>query len=153
MKSHALLFTLVAAACTMAGAALNVIAQTLGNSAKPAVLSAAAASQAAEDAVFIQAALNHFDSALAARDAGQLQAVGIKPTSVKAWQKFFRNNPGATVTDACPVSTLAILGDTATWNCTETATLISQGKPISYPLAVHFTFIQRNGVWMISDRR
>ncbi len=153
MKSSILLFALVAAAGALAAAPPDCGAQTSGSGARPAALPASGASQTAQEATLIQAALNHFDSALALHDFGQLQALGIRPASAKGWQKFFRNNPRATVTDDCPASTLAILGDTATWSCTETATLISEGKPLPYSLAVRFTFTRQNGVWTISDRR
>jgi hypothetical protein len=146
MRMSGLLFVLVAAGLTAAASPV-AFAQTSGDSTAPAV------SRALDEAAGVLAALNHFDSALASHDLGQLQTLGIQPASAKRWQKFFRNNPGATVTDNCPASTLAILGNTATWNCTETATLISEGKPLPFPLAVRFTFTKQTGEWTILDRR
>jgi hypothetical protein len=153
MKSYAIFLGLVAGAGAFATARPNAIAQTLKDNAAPAVAVPPVASSAAEEAARVQAALNRFDSALAAHDLGQLQALGIKPASAKGWQRFFKNNPRATVTDQCPASGLAILGDTATWSCIETATVISEGKLLPYPFAVRFTFTKQDGVWTISDRR
>jgi hypothetical protein len=106
-----------------------------------------------DDAILVQAALSHFDSALALRDMGQLQAAGIQPGRVKGWQKFFKNNPQAQVTDNCPAPSLVIMGDTANWDCIETATIISEGKPLPFAHIIRFTFTRKNGAWTISDRR
>lgn len=114
---------------------------------------ASAVGRSGEEAALVQAALDHFDFALASHDIGELQAVGIKPVLAKRWQKFFTNNPRANVTDNCPASTLFISGDTATWNCIEMATIISEGKPVQFTHLIRFSFANRNGVWMISDRR
>lgn len=116
-------------------------------------LSAPAAYQPVPKAVPVQAALNQFSSALATHDPDKLQASGIKPASIKRWRKFFRENPRATVLDRCPPSDLSISEDTATWTCTETVTIIFDGKPLSFPHVIHFTFARNNGTWMIADRR
>lgn len=106
-----------------------------------------------DNAVPVRAALNQFSSALEMRDLGRLEAAGVKPASVKLWQKFFRENPGATVTDQCPASELTISGDRAAWTCTETVTIIFEGKPLSFPHAIHFSFARNNGAWIVADRR
>jgi hypothetical protein len=152
MKSYAKSIALAAVAGIIAATSPNV-AQTPSSNVTPAVAAASAGYQAFEQAALIQETLNRFDSALALHDLGQLQALGIKPASAKAWQRFFKNNPGSSVTDDCPASGLAILGDTATWSCSETATVMSRGKVLPYPLAVHFTFTKQQGIWVISDRR
>jgi hypothetical protein len=105
------------------------------------------------EAATVQATLNQFDSAVASRDMGQLQAVGIKPGIAKNWQKFFKSNPAATVSDDCPASTLVIFSDTAVWSCIETVTVISEGKPVPFALGVRFSFVKKNGAWTIADRR
>lgn len=116
-------------------------------------LAAPAAYQPRENAVPVRAALNQFSSALATHDPDKLQAAGVKPASVKLWRKFFRENPRATVLDRCPASELTISDDTATWTCTETVTIIFDGKPLSFPHVIHFKFARNNGTWMIADRR
>ena len=108
---------------------------------------------ASDEAGTVQATLNQFDSALATHDVSLLQAVGIQPSRAKGWQKFFRNNPDASVTDDCPANSLYITGDTASWDCVETATVTSEGKPVSFTKLIRFTFVRTSGVWTISDRR
>ena len=105
------------------------------------------------EADLVQAALSQFDSALALRDIGQLQAAGVQPVSLKRWQRFFKSNPSDSVTDNCPASALVITGDTANWSCTETATVLSEGKPLPFMYVIRFTFTKKNGAWTISDRR
>lgn len=116
-------------------------------------LAPTAAYQPAQKAVPVRAALNQFSSALAMHDPDKLQAAGVKPASVKLWRKFFHENPRATVLDRCPASELTISDDTAAWTCTETVTIIFDGKPLSFPHVIHFTFARNNGTWMIADRR
>lgn len=101
----------------------------------------------------VLATLNQFDSAIATHDIALLQAVGIQPSRAKSWQRFFRDNPDASVTDNCPATSLNISGDTASWDCVETATVISDRKPVSFTRLIRFTFTNTNGAWMISDRR
>jgi hypothetical protein len=119
----------------------------------PAAASAIDSLGPGDDAILVQAALSQFDSALALRDMSQLEAAGIQPGRVKGWQKFFKNNPQAKVTDNCPAPSLVILGDTANWDCVETATIISEGKPLPFAHIIRFTFTRKNGGWTISDRR
>lgn len=118
-----------------------------------AQLDASAAYRPSGKAVPVRAALNQFSSALATHDPDKLQAAGVKPASIKRWRKFFRENPRATVLDRCPASNLAIFDDTATWTCTETVTIIFDGRPHSFLHIIHFTFARNNGTWMIADRR
>jgi hypothetical protein len=112
-----------------------------------------AACQVVQEATHVQEALDRFDSGLAAHDIQQLQAVGIEPVSAKGWQRFFKSNPEATVSDNCPVTSLFIAGDKALWNCMETSTITSAGKPVQYARTIQFTFTKRDGLWIISDRR
>lgn len=107
----------------------------------------------ATEAVPVRAALDRFDYALAMHDVGMLQAAGVKRTSAKRWERFFRDNPRATVTDQCPSADLFISDDTASWTCLETATIISEGKPRSFLHIIHFTFVRNNGMWMVADRQ
>lgn len=145
MKSITLLLALAAATGSYALAAPGAFANPSTDS--------GTAPQTAYQPELVQAALNQFDSALALRDIGQLQAAGVQPISLRRWQKFFKNNPTARVTDNCPASSLIITGDTANWSCTETATVLSEGKPLPFVYIIRFTFIRKNGAWMVSDRR
>jgi hypothetical protein len=105
------------------------------------------------EAALVQARLNQFNSALAAHNVTLLQAAGVKPVNAKRWQKFFKDNPAAHITDHCSVGALVISGDAATWDCTETATIVSEGKPLSFVHVIHFTFSKQDGIWMIADRK
>lgn len=101
----------------------------------------------------LEAAMDHFNYALAMHDVGMLQAAGVKRQSARRWQKFFSENPLATVSDRCPVSDLLISSDTSYWTCTETVTIISEGKPKAFLHVIHFTFAKKRGVWLVADRR
>lgn len=109
--------------------------------------------QPTAEAFSVRATLDQFDSALAIHDVEGLRAVGVERASAKGWRRFFRNNPSATVTDECPVSDLSISGGIANWTCMETVTILSEGKPRSFPHTIRFTFAKRNGTWMVADRR
>lgn len=109
--------------------------------------------QSWEEARPIEAALNRFDYALANHDVAMLQAAGVDDASAKLWQRFFSENPQATVTDRCPVSELSISFGTGYWTCMETVTIISEGKPLAFPHIIHFTFAKKRGVWLVAHRR
>jgi hypothetical protein len=148
MKSFGLILSLVVAA-----AAPAAFAQSAKNTVNPAEARIVAACQVVQEATGVQETLDRFDSGLAAHDIQQLQAAGIEPVTAKSWQRFFKSNPDAKVTDNCPVSSLFIAGDTALWNCTETSTITSAGKPTQYAHLIQFTFAKRDGAWMIADRK
>ncbi len=101
----------------------------------------------------MRSALNQFDNALALHDVDLLESAGVKRADAKRWQKFFKDNPHATVTDQCPDSDLLISDNTATWTCTETATILSEGKPRAFAHVIRFTFARNNGIWTVADRR
>lgn len=153
MRSRRILSILAAAAGVLAIAAPHAFAQVSGGGILPVVSAASDPHQFQQAAAPVQEALNQFDSALATHDIGLLQATGIKPSHARGWQKFFRDNPEASVTDSCPASALMIAGDTAHWYCTETATVISERKPVSFSKLIRFTFTRTSGVWTISDRK
>ncbi len=153
MKSSKFLVTLAAAAGTFAMVAPIAFAQSSEHSEMPPAVTASTAGQPVEAVARVRAALDQFDSALASHDVGELQAQGIKPKIAKRWQEFFRDNPRASVTDNCPAWALVISGDTAQWHCTETATIISEGKPVPFAHLISFTFTKKDQGWMISDRR
>jgi len=153
MKSFRMVFALAAAAGLMAAAAPNGFAQSPASNLTPAAARMIAACQVVSEASLVQDTLDRFDSGLAAHDVQQLQAAGIEPVSAKGWQKFFKSNPDATVTDDCPVTSLFIGGDKALWNCMETSTIKSSGKPVQYARMVQFTFIKTSGGWLISERK
>lgn len=106
-----------------------------------------------QEALPLQAVMNRFNYALANHDVGMLQAAGVKQSSAKLWQRFFSENPQATVADRCPVSELLVSYDTGYWTCTETVTIISEGKPKAFLHIIHFTFAKKRGVWLVADRR
>jgi hypothetical protein len=146
MKSLKLFVALVAA--VPAG-----FAQSPASNVTPAAERMIAACQVVQEASGVQEVLDRFDSGLAAHDIQQLQASGIEPVSAKGWQRFFKSNPEAKVTDECPVTSLFIAGDKALWNCMETSTITSAGKPVQYAHMIQFTFTKKDGSWSISDRR
>jgi hypothetical protein len=153
MKSSRWFLALITAAGSFAAVGPHVFAQAANDETASAAARMIAACQVVTEATRVQEALDRFDSALAAHDADQLQAAGIEPVSVKSWQRFFKSNPNAKVTDSCPVTTLFIGGNTAIWNCTETSTISSGGKPVQYAHLIQFTFTKKDGAWMISDRK
>ncbi len=153
MKSFRLIFALAAAAGTLAATAPVAFAQTAQDEENSASARVMAACQVVQEATLVQEALDRFDTALASRDMQQLQAAGIEPVSAKGWQRFFKSNPNATVADSCPVTGLYIAGDRALWNCVETSTISSAGKPQQYAHLIQFTFTKKDGSWTISDRR
>jgi hypothetical protein len=153
MKFSRLLLVISAAAGLLATAAPGALAQALNVSLVSPVAAAANLPQPDGEAALVQATLNRFDSALASRDGGQLQAVGIRPGDAKKWLAFFKYNPRGIVTDSCPASTLAVSAATANWDCTETATIFFGGETIRRSWPVHFTFTRYDSGWMISDRR
>jgi hypothetical protein len=153
MKYFRLFFSLVAAAGQLAVSTPGAFAQPASDSPTPAAAHITAACQLVEEATMVQEALDRFDTALASHDVQLLQAAGIEPVSAKGWQRFFKSNPEAKVTDTCPVSDLFIAGDTANWSCTETSTINSEGKPHQFARVIRFTFVKKNSSWMIADRR
>jgi hypothetical protein len=146
------LFLTVAAVGSLAVSTTGVMAQSVNASEERASARITAACEVVAEATRVQEALDRFDSALAAHDVDQLQAAGVEPVSAKGWQRFFRSNPEAQVTDSCPVTSLFIGGDRAMWNCMETSTISSSGKPMQYARLIQFTFTKKNGEWVISDR-
>lgn len=101
----------------------------------------------------VKAALRQFDYALAMHDVGMLQVAGVNNASAKLWDKFFSENPLATVTDDCPLSELFEAEDTATWTCTETVTIISAGRPRAFYHVIRFRFGRKSGMWKVADRQ
>jgi hypothetical protein len=152
MKSYRSILALAAAAGVVVLSAAGAHAQTLKYiSTEPAT--ATPASQPTGEATQVEAALTQFDSALASHDVTQMRAAGLRSTAAKGWQKFFKSNPEAKVTDDCPVWALTISGASASWSCTETATIISEGRPRQFAQVIRFTFAKLNGEWLIADRR
>ncbi len=152
MKSFKWFLAPVVVAGLFAMTAPNLLGQA-GNERASAEARMTAACQVVAEATLVQETLDKFDSALAAHDVDQLQAAGIEPASSKGWQRFFKSNPEAKVTDSCPVTDLFIGGNTAIWNCTETSTITSSGKPVQYAHLIRFTFTKKNGEWVISERK
>jgi hypothetical protein len=153
MKSAGFVLTILSGVGLLAIAAPIALSQTSGYAGNSFAAADSAVYLPAEGAVPVQAVLDRFDDALAKHDIEKLQAAGVKRSSAKLWQRFFRENPEATVTDNCPASELTISNDRATWTCTETATIISDGRPRSFVHVIRFIFARNNGTWLIADRR
>jgi hypothetical protein len=153
MKFAGFFFATVSGIVLFAMAAPGASSQEPGFGARSFSASDAPAYRSWEEAEPVQAALNRFDYALAMHDVGMLQAAGVKRSTAKLWQRFFSDNPRATVTDRCPASELSISYDTGYWTCTETVTIISEGKPKAFEHIIHFTFARKRGTWLVADRR
>jgi hypothetical protein len=151
--SSGVVFALVLTVGQLAVVATHGSAQASVHSENWLPESRSAAYQPAEEAVRLQETMNQFDSALATHDVRKLEAAGVQQVSVKRWQRFFKDNPRATVTDRCPASELLISNDAASWTCTETSTIISDGRPRSYVHVIRFIFAKTSGGWMVADRR
>ncbi|HUA99889.1 MAG TPA: hypothetical protein VMA34_16265 [Terracidiphilus sp.] len=153
MKGYGLLFAVVSGAGLFAMAVPNAVSQVPGLGESFFSAPESAVYQGPKEAVPVEVALNEFDSALAAHDVAKMEAAGVTRASAKLWERFFRDNPRATVTDRCPISALSVSEDTASWTCTETATIISEGKPRAFAHVIRFTFSRSNGTWMVADRQ
>lgn len=153
MKSAGWFLTVVSGIGFLAIAAPNALSQTSAPQLNSFAASGSATYQPVEEAVPVQAALNQFDYALARHDIRLLQAAGVNRADAKRWREFFRDNPHATVTDRCSVSDLYISDESASWTCTETATIISEGKPRSFVHVIRFMFARNNGNWIVAERR
>ena len=121
---------------------------------KPAA-PAPSAPQPVNESALIQAALEKFSSAYNSHDIGGMRAIwtGMNSGQAKGFKSFFKDNPGAKVSENCPASALTISGDTANWNCTETTTITSGGRPMSSGHGIRFTFAKKGGTWTIAERR
>ncbi len=124
MKSLASFPALFAAAGLLAMSAPQTWSQTAHL--VSSVADSSVARPAVGEAALVQARLDQFNSALASHNITELQATGVKPVNARRWQKFFKDNPAAQITDRCPVWALAISGDAATWDCTEKAMIVSE---------------------------
>ncbi len=97
--------------------------------------------------------MSQFNYALAMHDVGMLQVAGVNQSGAKLWDKFFSENPLATVKDNCPVSELFIAENAAFWTCTETVTIMVGKKPRAFDHEIRFTFSRKNGMWKVANRR
>ena len=113
------------------------------------------APRAPNDNVLVKVVIDNFNLALSTHDVPRMQMMwaGMKPAQAKDLQSFFKGNPTAKISDDCSPSALSVMGDSASWACTETTTLIANGKPLTTAHAIHYTFARKGGVWSIVDRR
>lgn len=153
MKTAGWLLTIASGIALLATTAPNAVAQNSNQSANSFPAPESAVYQPTKEAGPVQIALNQFDHALAKHDVALLQEAGVSPASAKRWQEFFKDNPRATVTDRCPVSELFISDASAIWTCTETATIISEGKPRAFVHTIRYTFARNLDTWTVIDRR
>jgi hypothetical protein len=152
MKPAGLILAIVSGAGLLAVAAPGAFSQRSGYGASSFSSFDSGTYQSAEETAPVRAALNLFDYALSTHDVGMLQAAGVKRKNAKRWQRFFRNNPQATVTDQCPDSSLLISDNKASWTCMETATILSEGKPRAFQQVIRFTFAKDHGTWLVAGR-
>lgn len=111
--------------------------------------------QPAGPKTLIRAALEKFDAALSSHNVSAMKAAWpkMKSSQAKGFQSFFKDNPKARITDSCSTSSLTVSGNTASWACNETTTLIVNGRKTSSQHGIHFTFAKSGGNWIITGRR
>lgn len=116
---------------------------------------AAKAPEPVDESGALLAEIRRFQTAYNAHDLAGMQAVwtSLKAQQVLGLASFFRGNPGARIADQCGIPDLSISGDSATWTCAETTTLLAGGKPMNHTQNIRYAFIRRNGNWTIQDRR
>jgi hypothetical protein len=134
---------------------LNIGVRPKGRPVEPTPAPAPPSPQVVDQKGPVQAALNTFSSAFNAHDVGRIRAIwpAMSAKQAKDLDGSFKAAQGLKVAEQCPASTLTISGDRAEWACTEISTYISDGKPVSSPHGMHFTFVRKDGVWIIADRR
>jgi hypothetical protein len=123
--------------------------------AAPAPAPAQSAPKPVDEASLVQAVLERFNAALAAHNVGEMRAVwpGMKSGQEKGFQNFFKSNPDAKMSDSCTPFSLSLSGDSATWVCNETTTIVAGGRPSTSVHSIHFSFKKVGGSWIIQDRR
>ena len=123
--------------------------------AAPAPAATPTAPKPVDETSLVQAAVERFNAALAAHNVDAMRALwpGMKSGQEKGFQSFFKSNPDAKMSDSCTPFSLSISGDTASWVCNETTTIIAGGRPNSSVHSIHFSFKKTGGNWIITDRR
>ena len=108
-----------------------------------------------DETALVRAAVAKFNSALAAHSVAAMKAVwpSMNSSQQKGFQSFFKNNRDAKMSDSCASSSLSISGNSATWSCNETTTIMANGSPKSAEHSIRFTFKKTGGGWVIEDRR
>jgi hypothetical protein len=106
-----------------------------------------------DQTALVQAVVSSFNAALSAHDVSRMQAAwpSMKSQDAKKWQDFFKNFSSAKVSQSCPVSSLVITGDNATWSCSVT-TVIPGSNP-QPPHGFNFALAKKNGSWVVTDWR
>ena len=126
---------------------------------KPAAVPAAAPAPAVpkpvDETALLAAVVQRFNGALAAHNVDAMRALwpGMNKGQEKGFQNFFRNNPGAKMSDSCTAFSLTISGETATWTCNESTTIIAGGRPMTSQHSISYTFKKAGGNWIIAGRR
>ena len=123
---------------------------------KAAVVAAPAPAPAApDDAALVSAAVEKFNSALAARNVAAMKALwpSMNSSQEKGFQNFFKSNRDARISDACSPSSLTISGSSADWVCNETTTIVVNGSPKKYEHSIRFAFRKSGDDWIVADRR
>lgn len=133
---------------------VNIIVQPK-QVAAPAPAPAAAAPKAVDETALLQAVVQRFNAALAEHSVDAMRALwpGMNKGQEKGFQNFFKSNPGAKMSDSCTAFSLTVSGESATWVCNETTTIIAGGRPMTSQHSISFTFKKSSGNWIIADRR
>ncbi len=108
-----------------------------------------------DETSLVEAAVERFNAALAARNVAAMQAVwpSMSRGQEKGFMSFFKGNSSAKISDNCSPSSLSISGDSASWDCNESTTIMAGGRPATSQHSIHFTFKKTGGGWIIQDRR
>ena len=116
---------------------------------------APAAPKPVDETALVQAVVERFNAALAAHNVDAMRAAwpGMNRSQEKGFQNFFKSNPGSKMTDSCSPSSLTISGDSASWACSESTTIIAGGRPMTTQHSINFSFKKAGGSWVIADRR
>ncbi|HEV2136437.1 MAG TPA: protein kinase [Terracidiphilus sp.] len=107
-----------------------------------------------DETALLQAVVQKFNGALAAQSVDAMRATwpGMNKSQEKGFQSFFKNNRGGKMSDSCSPSSLTVSGETATWVCNESTTILAGGRPTTYQHSITFAFKKAGGNWVIADR-
>lgn len=107
-----------------------------------------------DETALLLAVVQKFNGALAAQsvDAMRAEWPGMNKGQEKGFQNFFKSNRGAKMSDSCTPFSLTVSGDTATWVCNESTTIIAGGRPATSQHSITYSFKKASGNWVIADR-
>ena len=108
-----------------------------------------------DETALVRAAVEKFNAALADHSVAAMKAIWptMNSSQQKGFQNFFKSNRDAKMSDSCSPSSLSIAGDSASWTCSETTTIMANGSPMNSEHSIRFTFKKDGNGWVIEDRR